>query len=237
MGPMMRLVLGLVVLALILGGVALGFPSHVTVQRSVVINAPEYAIFPYLNNLRRFPDWSPWSARDPNMKVTYSGPEQGKGAKIEWASEQPSIGAGNMEIVESEPSRNVSLTANFNGLEGTSSYELSPDGAGSKVTWGFGYDSGSSPLKRWKALMLDGFIGAEYRTGLERLKARVEEDRRPAGPAVVVPPQPIPQVPPSETVVPQSPGQGVQPAPAPEQPPAAQATPQPGAPPPPPRAR
>jgi hypothetical protein len=37
-----------------------------------------------------------------------------------------------------------------------SSYELSPAGSGSKVTWTFAYESGSSPFKRWKALMLDG---------------------------------------------------------------------------------
>ncbi len=66
------------------------------------------------------------------------------------------------------------MVVNFNGLDGTSSYEIVAVGSGSKVTWSFGYDSGSSPLKRWKALMLDGFVGAEYRAGLDRLKA---EDR------------------------------------------------------------
>src|SRR5665648_200882 len=166
MGPMMRLILGLGVLVLILAAVALGLPAHVTVARSVVINAPEYAIYPYLNNLRRFSDWSPWTARDPNMKVTYSGQPEGKGAKVEWVSEEPSIGAGSMEIVEAEQSRSVNLAANINGLEGTSDYDLAPAGSGSKVTWSFGYETGSSPLKRWKALMLDGFIGAEYSLSL-----------------------------------------------------------------------
>src|SRR5680860_1435206 len=221
MGPMMRLILGLGVLVLILAAVALGLPAHVTVARSVVINAPEYAIYPYLNNLRRFSDWSPWTARDPNMKVTYSGQPEGKGAKVEWVSEEPSIGAGSMEIVEAEQSRSVNLAANINGLEGTSDYDLAPAGSGSKVTWSFGYETGSSPLKRWKALMLDGFIGAEYSRGLEKLKARVEEDRRPtAQPAIVTPPAPSsrrarlaaaplvpaapPQAAPGETMVPQT---------------------------------
>ena len=99
MGPLIRLILGLGALVLILAAVALGLPAHVTVSRSVVINAPEHAIYPYLDNLRRFPDWSPWSARDPKMKVNFSGPPEGKGAKIEWASEEPSIGAGSMEII------------------------------------------------------------------------------------------------------------------------------------------
>ena len=47
MVPMMRLVLGLGVLVLILSAVALGLPSYVTATRSVVINAPEYVVYPY----------------------------------------------------------------------------------------------------------------------------------------------------------------------------------------------
>ena len=84
MAPMMRLVLGLGVLVLILSAVALGLPAHVTATRSVVINAPEYVVFPYLNNLRRFQEWAPWSDKDPNIKLTYSGPPEGNGAKVEW---------------------------------------------------------------------------------------------------------------------------------------------------------
>ena len=184
MRPMTRLVLGLVVLVAILAAVAVGLPSHVTVTRSVVINAPESAIFPYLNNLHEFRDWSPWSVRDPQLAVTYGGPQTGKGAQIKWTSRVPSIGTGSMEISETEPNRHVDLAVNFNGLDGTSSYDVVPAGSGSKVTWTFGYDSGSSPLKRWKALMLDGFVGSEYRAGLDRLKEKVEAERRPTTPTM-----------------------------------------------------
>jgi hypothetical protein len=184
MRPMTRLVLGVVALAGILGAVALGLPPHVTVARSVVINAPESAIFPYLNNLHRFGSWSPWSARDPKLAVSYGGPESGQGARVTWTSKKPSVGSGSMEISETQPNRRIDLAVNFNGLEGTSSYDIVPSGSGSKVIWSFGYDSGSSPLKRWKGLMLDGFVGAEYRTGLDRLKETVEADRRPTMPTI-----------------------------------------------------
>jgi Polyketide cyclase / dehydrase and lipid transport len=179
MRPMMRLVLGIFVLLGILGAVAVGLPAHVTVARSVVINAPESAVFPYVNNLHRFSDWSPWKLRDPQLVVTYGGPEEGKGAQIQWTSQKPSIGNGSMEIGNSELNRAVDLAVNFNNLEGTSSFDIGPAGSGSKLTWNFGYDTGSSPIKRWKALMLDGFIGAEYRAGLDKLKEKIEADRRP----------------------------------------------------------
>jgi hypothetical protein len=167
---------------LILAGVALALPGHVVVARSVVIGAPEYIVFPYLNDLRRFGGWSPWASRDPQLTVSYSGPDQGKGAKVEWSSTKASVGNGSMEITESNPSRHIDLAVVFNGLDGTSYYDIAPSGSGSKVTWGFGYDSGASPLKRWKGLMLDRYLGAEFRDGLQKLKDKVESERRPMAP-------------------------------------------------------
>jgi Polyketide cyclase / dehydrase and lipid transport len=205
MRPIMRLILGLCALAVILAAVALALPGQVTVARSVVINAPEAAIFPYLNDLHRFGDWSPWAARDPQLTVAYSGPEQGKGAKVEWTSNKPSVGLGSMEIIESNPNRHIDLTVSLNGLDGTSYYEVVPSGSGSKVTWGFSYESGTSPLKRWKGLMLDRYIGAEYRDALAKLKDKIETERKPMAP-----------MPPSATIGVQEQSGAVAPGVAPE---------------------
>jgi hypothetical protein len=211
MRPMMRLILGLAVLVGIMAGVAFGLPAHVTVTRSQSISAPESVVFPYLNNLHEFSEWSPWQMRDPQLKVSYGGPQLGKGAQVMWSSEKPSVGTGSMEIVESEPNRNIDLAVNFNGLEGTGSYKIEPHGSGSKVTWNFIYESSSSPLKRWKALMLDGFVGAEYSAGLERLKQKVEAERRPTTPTIPLSPEGMPLVPgqPGAALPPQAvPGEG-----------------------------
>jgi hypothetical protein len=109
-----------------------------------------------------------------------------------------------MEIIESAPNRSIDLVVNFNGLEGTSSYQITPDGSGSKVTWNFGFESGSSPLKRWKALMIDGFVGAEYSAGLERLKQKIEAERRPTAPSISLTPG-------GESTVPGQPGAALAP--------------------------
>jgi uncharacterized protein YndB with AHSA1/START domain len=186
---MMRLVLGLAALGGILAAVAVGLPAHVTVARSVVTNAPESSVFPYLTNLHHFKEWSPWAARDPQLQLTYSGPDSGKGARVDWVSQVRSIGTGSMEITNADPNKTIELAVNFNGLDGTSGFDIVPSGSGSKVTWTFGYDSGSSALKRWKALALDGFVGAEYRAGLDKLKARMDEERRPTAPATGLVPQ------------------------------------------------
>jgi hypothetical protein len=173
----------------ILAAVALGLPAHVTVTRSKSISAPESIVFPYLNNLHEFSEWSPWAVRDPQLAVSYAGPQLGKGAKIQWTSKVPSIGTGSMEILESQPNHSIDMAVDYNGLEGTGSYRIVPDGSGSKVTWAFGYDSGTSPLKRWKALMLDSFVGAEYSAGLERLEQKIESERRPTEPTIGLTPE------------------------------------------------
>jgi hypothetical protein len=54
-----------------------------------------------------------------------------------------------MEITESEPSRHIDLAVNFNGLDSTSSYDISPAGSGSKSP-GPGYDSAQARSKRLK---------------------------------------------------------------------------------------
>ncbi len=182
MRPMMRLVLGLAALVGIMAGVAVGLPPHVTVTRSVITNAPESSVFPYLVNLHHVQEWAPWAARDPQLKLTYSGPDSGKGARVNWESQMRSIGTGSMEVTNADPNKTIELAVNFNGLEGTSLFDIAPSGSGSKITWSFGYDSGSSPLKRWKALALDGLVGAEYRAGLDKLKAKLDEERRPVTP-------------------------------------------------------
>jgi hypothetical protein len=75
---MMRLVVGLGALVGIMAAVSLGLPAHVTVTRAVVTNAPESVVFPYLANLHHFHDWSPWATRDPQLQLSYSGPESGR---------------------------------------------------------------------------------------------------------------------------------------------------------------
>ncbi len=187
MRPIMRLVLGLAALAAILVAVSIGLPSHVTVSRAKDISAPESAIFPYLNDLHNFSDWAPWKARDPNLDIAYSGAEKGKGAAIAWTSDRKNVGSGSMEITESEPNRRIDMDVNFNGLEGTSAFELAPAGSGSKLTWSFSFDTGSSPIKRWQGLMLDSLVGTEYRAALDKIEERVEADRRPTAPPAGIP--------------------------------------------------
>ncbi|MBM3544654.1 MAG: SRPBCC family protein [Alphaproteobacteria bacterium] len=216
MSPLMRLVLGIAALLAILAAVSIALPGHVSVSRSVVINAPESAVYPYLNTMRNFSDWAPWRIRDPNLQMTFSGPAQGKGAHVDWVSGSGSIGTGSMEIVDGDPNRSIDLAVNFNGVEGTSAYTLVPSGSGSKLSWSFSYDTGINPLKRWRGVMLDNLIGPDYSAGLNKLKANIEETRRPMAPATApgaTLPGQLPAHGQTETTVPLAPAPTAQPAP------------------------
>ena len=168
-----RLILGIVLLAVVMAAVAFALPRQVAVARSTVINAPESDVFPYLNDYRKFNEWSPWAARDPETHYVYTGPRQGKGAVMEWDSNE--FGRGRQEIVASVENKSVTVSLDFGAQgEATARYTLSPAGAGTKVTWGFESDVGNNPLSRWMGLLFERWIGGDYEEGLARLKKVVE---------------------------------------------------------------
>jgi uncharacterized protein YndB with AHSA1/START domain len=171
-----RLIQAVIVLAVLVGAVAFVLPRQVTVQRSTVINATPEAIYPYLSDLRRFNEWSPWANLDPNTKYTFEGEEQGPGQRMRWASNDPKVGTGTQEIMELTTNEQVKVSLDFGDLGPARSwYNLTPEGNGTQVTWGFASDLGFNPLTRWMGLMFDTRIGAEFERGLASLKQVVEK--------------------------------------------------------------
>ena len=55
-------------------------PSNYRVARSIVIAAPPDAVFPHMNELKKWEAWNPWGKADPNIKLTYGNPASGVGA-------------------------------------------------------------------------------------------------------------------------------------------------------------
>lgn len=169
-------VIGLVaVLALVFIGGAYLLPREVTVARNVEISADKGQVFGYVNSLKATQEWSPWLERDPDVNLTYSGPDEGVGAKLVWASEHPQVGNGEQEIVASVPGEKVETALDF-GEMGTAkaAFLLTEAGDGTKVTWTLVADMGTNPVGRWMGLMMDSWVGADYEKGLSNLKALAE---------------------------------------------------------------
>lgn len=170
-----NLILGLVALVVVLALAAFALPREVTVARSITVAAPPAVVFPYVNSLREFTRWSPWSAMDPNMKVTHEGAVEGVGAKMTWASENGQVGTGTQEITESVQDERVAYRLEFGGMPPSGAYfDLEPAVDGTLVTWTLAADMGMNPIGRWMGLMMDGFVGKDFATGLARLKTLAE---------------------------------------------------------------
>jgi hypothetical protein len=162
-------------LAMIIG-VAYVIPNELNVARSIEINSGEGNIFPYLNSPRKFNQWSPWAARDPNAEYVFTGPDSGEGATMAWKSKQ--TGTGTLQVVQSQKNKFIEIALDF-GQHGqaTSYYKLERVRAGTRVTWGFISEAGFNPISRWMGLLMSRWIGQDYAKGLKRLKSLVEDGR------------------------------------------------------------
>ena len=166
-----------VALVVVFVGGAYFLPREVTVARSIEIEAGAEQVFPHVNSLKATQGWSPWLERDANVELTYSGPDEGVGAKLVWASEHPQVGNGSQEIVSSVAGEKVETALDF-GEMGTAkaAFILSGAGTGTEVTWTLVSDMGNNPIGRWMGLMMDTWVGADYEKGLSNLKTLVESE-------------------------------------------------------------
>ncbi len=163
----------------VIGILALAFvfvlvqPSKGHVEKSIVINAPASAIFPHLNNMKKFTAWSPWSKMDPEAVQTFEGAEAGAGAKMSWVGEK--TGKGSQWVEESVENERVKTGLAFEGMEGNAwaEFKLSPEGDGTKVVWTYDGDNiGLGGKAMWA--MMGMMLGGQYEDGLKDLKQLVE---------------------------------------------------------------
>jgi hypothetical protein len=164
-----------VVLAIVFVGGAFLLPKEVEVARSVEIDASAETVFPHVNGMKATQAWSPWLSLDPDVALTFTGPDEGVGSKMVWASEQDNVGNGTQVITVSDPGKRVETDLDF-GPMGTAkaAFILEGEGDATTLTWTLVTDTGNNPMMRWMGLMLDGFVGADYERGLANLKTLVE---------------------------------------------------------------
>ena len=152
-------------------------PDSFRVERSMAMNAPAEKIFPYIEGLKRWTEWSPYEGRDPQMKRTYGGAESGKGAVYEWDGNDQ-VGKGRMEIVDSKPPNRVVIKLDFlKPFEGHNTAELivEPKGGQTIVTWAM-YGPSTFMTKLIGTFMdMDDMIGRDFTAGLAKLKTVVEK--------------------------------------------------------------
>lgn len=161
-----------VLAAVLLVGIGIILPQSSYVERSAVIDAPKSVVFELVGDHREMNKWSPWVKKDPNMDISYEGPEIGAGSKMTWQSDE--MGQGSSTFVEFEPYSRAVTELDF-GDKGTATaaYEIIEQDTGSKITWSFAAEH-PGLVDRYFGLLMETLIGADFEMGLADLKEMAE---------------------------------------------------------------
>jgi uncharacterized protein YndB with AHSA1/START domain len=167
------IILTLVTLFFIIG---LILPNDAYLERSIIINAPPQKVFNQLNTFNTISAWSPWIKMDPDLKNEYFGPEFGVGALYTWDSDDPNVGQGKQEIIESRTDEYLKMEMTFVGMEDGeffAEFILEPTGDDTKLTWTY---NGQTNNFYWRYFMASTnfMLGPMYEEGLESLKMFIE---------------------------------------------------------------
>lgn len=155
-------------------------PAEFRIARSATIAAPPSVVFAQVNDLQRWPAWSPWAKMDPAARNTYAGPPAGTGATMTWDGNKQ-VGEGTMTITESRPDTLVAFRLDFRRpfqATNTAEFTFQPKGDQTVVTWSM---SGVNNFL-FKAVGLflntDKMVGPQFEQGLADLKAISEAAAR-----------------------------------------------------------
>lgn len=168
---MKKVLLFLVVVVAVLLVVIQSRPGTFHVERSATIAAPASVVYAQLSNFHAWHDWSPWEKLDPAMKTDFSGPESGVGASYHWVGNDK-VGEGRMTIKEAQPDQKVGIALDFIkpfAANNDCSFTLSPEGAGTKVTWAM--DGKQTFISKAMCMItpMDKMIGPDFERGLTSL--------------------------------------------------------------------
>jgi uncharacterized protein YndB with AHSA1/START domain len=164
------------VLVVILVVVIATRPEDFSISRSATVAAPPEKVFPQVNDLHNWEAWSPWAKLDPNMKMTFTGPETGTGAAYTWSGNSK-VGEGRMTIVESRPSELVRIKLEFMkpfAATNASEFTFQPQGNQTTVTWSMTGKRNFMTKAMSLVMSMEKMLGGQFEQGLAQMKAIAE---------------------------------------------------------------
>ena len=150
-------------------------PKQTQLQRSIDINAPIGTVFHLVSDLREFSRWDPWSKKDPNIRVRFSGPDLGVGSVRSWSGNSQ-VGSGSMTMTGYNPNASAAMSILFGQAgAGDARYDLVEKGSTTTITWSF-YTVHQNIIARYFGLAVEDMLGKDYEKGLASLKAIAESE-------------------------------------------------------------
>lgn len=169
----LRIILVLVGLLLVLIlGVGLFGPTSMEISHSKVVKAPMSSVFEQVVEFKNWPNWSPWAADDPEMKVTYEEKSRGEGGSYSWESEKS--GKGRMEIREVVPGEKIGMDIGFDMGDGlqysTCDMMFNEVEGATEVTWDFNSSGNDGFGERLMNVVMPSMLKGMYEKGLTNLE-------------------------------------------------------------------
>lgn len=148
-------------------------PSAQTIERSITIDAYPEDVFPFINDLKAYSQWSPLYAQIADAQMIYGGADTGVGQTMAWQGSAGAYPFGSQEIIASQPGEFVKLKVNLSGQEATATHALLPleNGGGVTVLTHSEIPLGGFPyFDRIKTKMRQGWFDDQFDQALVRLK-------------------------------------------------------------------
>ncbi|GHA69247.1 SRPBCC family protein [Cognatilysobacter bugurensis] len=174
MTRLLEILISVAIVAVLFLAVGLVLPSSRHISHSVETNRKLTIVYDTLNSLGRFDEWNPLVLRDPAMQIKLSGPESGKGARLDYVSKEDGLGEGSWEIVETEPRKSVTYAIENpeRGENKRTKFILEPTGRNGRnveITQTYDVDYGWNLLGRYAGLYVSSSVGEDIKMGLRRL--------------------------------------------------------------------
>ena len=159
---------------------------HVPVRAQRRVAAPADIVYSIINDLSRWGEWSPYDARDPQMKKTYAGPSAGPGASYAWNGNNQ-VGEGRLTIVESRPGELVAMKLEFSRpfkANNQVKFKLVPAAGGTHVSWIMNGTNNFISKAMSLIMDMDKMVGKDFEQGLANLDAVARAETARLGLAV-----------------------------------------------------
>jgi hypothetical protein len=172
-----KIALGVAAALLVFVGVVAMQPSSFDVSRSAIVRAPADVVYRHIESLRAMDVWSPYAHMDPQLKLSYDGPESGAGARSSWVG--PQMGTGSLTVTRVVPDREVEMSLDMlTPMEAHNRilFTLVPKDGATEVTWRMQGRSGFLGKAIGLFVHMDGMVGGQFEEGLAALQKVAEND-------------------------------------------------------------
>ena len=144
-----------------------------SIERSIEIEAYPEDVFPFINNLQAYSQWSPLYAQITDAQIIYGGADEGIGQTMAWQGSVRAYPFGSQEIIESQAGEFVQVKVNLAGRDATATHAILPltNGEGVTVLTKSEIELGGFPyFDRVRTKMRQGWFDDQFDQSLMRLK-------------------------------------------------------------------